>query len=213
MSSNKLYLIGGGILLALAVVVLWFFGMSKDVSEDSLMFKRDYEAYNEQSTYEKISIDKSNKAKYIDIKGLIDTLDRGTALIFIGMPTDHKSRLLAETLTNLTENSELESFSYLDITNLQNEYKVDNDELIKSKEASSDYYELLNKLDKYLDYYEIAKDNKKYKATEKYINVPMLIGVNDGEITDVLKEKFEEVDIESLITDILKNNAVCDETC
>lgn len=213
MKRSKLYIFVVSILLLLVLVVLWFFGINEDVSEDSLMFKRDYEAYNIQSTYEKVAIEKSNKAKYSSLSEINDTIKNGTGLIFIGMPNNHESRLLAEILVNLTTKSEIEEFLYLDLTNLRSEFKFQDEELVKTNETSDDYNKLLSLLDSYLDYYSVTINEKRYIYREKYIEVPILIGVNDGKIVGVIEETFEESAIEELIDSVLKNNAVCDEAC
>lgn len=157
---------------------------------DGAKFKRSYESYNNKKVddthkYQKLKIKKKNKVKNVTIEEAIDILENKTGLIYFGFPNCPYCRGILPILLDTVEKSNLTELYYLDMTNLRDEYKVEDGRAIQSKSADASYYELLSLLNNYLDDYIVTDENGiEYEAGEKRLYVPLVVGVQEGFIVE-----------------------------
>lgn len=157
---------------------------------DGAKFKRSYESYNNKKVddthkYQKLKIKKKNKVKNVTIEEAIDILENKTGLIYFGFPNCPYCRGILPILLDTLEKSNLTELYYLDMTNLRDEYKVEDGRAIQSKSADASYYELLSLLNNYLDDYIVTDENGiEYEAGEKRLYVPLVVGVQEGFIVE-----------------------------
>ncbi len=157
---------------------------------DGAKFKRSYESYNNKKAddthkYQKLKIKKKNKVKNVTIEEAIDILENKTGLIYFGFPNCPYCRGILPTLLNTVEKSNLTELYYLDMTNLRDEYKVEDGRAIQSKSAEASYFELLSLLNNYLEDYIVTDENGiEYEAGEKRLYVPLVVGVQEGFIME-----------------------------
>ena len=96
----------------LCIILLCFIciGCNKKVS-DSVLFKREYEKYNDK--YIKLDIDSDNIVKYSDASEVSDIIKSGTGVIFIGSPDDNVSRKVVDILFRASDSTGLDCIYYV----------------------------------------------------------------------------------------------------
>ena len=185
MNKKLLYGITGAACIILIGLILWYFGLNFEISEDAKNFKTSYESYNGQKnetgeSYIHVSIPKDNKVEYVDVDDAIKKMSSGDALLYLGSPTDNVNRKYVETIINAVDASKIEKLYYLEISS-----------------GSADYEKISDEIDDEL-------------------TLPILFAIKSGKIEDSLKlEDQEEIkdDVNELISVVLTNPNVCDETC
>lgn len=230
MKNNKkliLIVVLGVTLLILGIILFLNLNNKKDKVSDASKFKEEYEKLNDTYAYgnvkySKLNISDSNPFVYANYDKVIDTLKNETGIIYFGYPKCPWCRNAVNVLQYLNVNEIL----YLDMYDKRDEYKVEDGNLVKTKDASSKYYELLDLLKDVLLDYEIEEDGKTYKVNEKRIYVPLIVGVKDGKIvgyhTDVvdleegqspfeLLNKKQQEKLKEIYDDI--KTKVYDDTC
>ena len=155
----------------------------RNKSNDSLKFKEEYESLNDTVAYKNIkyptvSLDKKNPFVYKTEDEIIEIVKNGTGLIYLGYPKCPWCR----NAVNVLQRVDTDKIYYLNMYDLRDEYKVENDVLIKTKEGSNGYYTLLKLLDSILDDYIIKDNDKEYNVNEKRVYVPLVVGIKEGKI-------------------------------
>lgn len=172
------------IVLALTLAVLasslyFTVGRKENVKEDSVKFKEEYESLNGQKTssgytYPKVDLKENNPFVYATAKEVVDTLENGTRLIYLGFPNCPWCR----NAINVLQYVNTDKILYLNMTEQRDSYELVNGALTKTKEGTKEYYKMLELLDSILADYEVDGVN----TGEKRIYVPLVIGVRDGNI-------------------------------
>ena len=176
------------ILLIISLVGIYFttndeVGNNKK-DTDAIKFKKEYESLNKTYVYEdvkypKVSLDDDNPFVYASAKKVIETLESGTGLIYLGFKECPWCRNAVNVLQYVNTNEIL----YLDIKDLRDKYEVKDGKAVKTEEGTEEYKKMLTILDSILDSYEIEDENGNIIDTgEKRIYVPLVIGVKDGKI-------------------------------
>lgn len=83
---------------------------------DGLRFKQEYEKYND--TLHKVSIDEDNYIIYASTNKIIEIINSGTGVIFIGNEQDNECRQMISTLIEAANSTNLEKIYYLRETQL-----------------------------------------------------------------------------------------------
>lgn len=238
-SLDNKYVIIGGVLLLIAILILVFWNISSN-SKDGAKFKREYEAYNNKQAsgdhkYQVLKIPKKNKVKYSSVEGAIDILKDGTGLIYFGFPNCPWCRGMLPILLDSVDCSCVDNLLYVDMTDVRDKYEVKDGETTLVQEAKSGYNKLLEYLDKHLDDYVIKdEDGVEYDVGEKRIYVPLVVAVKNGEVVGVydgieLEEnqspyddlnETQKSEMQAIFTDMIgkmtktdESSAVCDEHC
>lgn len=231
-NKNKVLIIGA-LLLVISTITIILITNNTDGSK----FKKDYEALNNKSSssgnkYQKLDIDKNNKIKYIDGKEVVEFLKNGTGIIYFGFPECPWCRGILPTLLESIKESHLTEMLYLDVSDIRDTFEVKENQIVKTKNASDEYYEILDLLDHYLDNYVIKDENGiEYEVKEKRLLVPLVVSVKNGIIMDVHKgsveleegktpyDELNELQISELqvifsnLIEATKDKASCNEYC
>lgn len=146
---------------------------------DALKIKEEYEMLNDTYAYgnlkyPKVSLEEDNPFVYASEKKIVETLEKGTGLIYLGFSKCPWCR----NAINVLQYVNIDEILYLDMTDKRDAYEMVNGTLTKTKEASKEYYKMLELLDSVLMDYEV--DN--VKVGEKRIYVPIVIAVKEGKI-------------------------------
>jgi len=181
------------------------------VTEDSLRFKKEYEALNDElnddgtNRFTYMSIREDNKVVYLSYEDLLDFTGSGTGLLYFGRPACPWCRLLIPHMLEFAhENSA--TIYYYDI-------EADRDE------NNEKYINILSIFRGYLptDTVTQNEDDPDFNPGLKRMVLPQLFFVNNGAITaDTLmfRHEFLEVDdsesVKQLLSDMY-NSAGCDE--
>ncbi len=182
MKKNKIKLIIILLLTILVLGIILYFGLKdkKQVKDtDAIKFKKEYEALNNKktssgNTYPEVKLNSDNPFVYASAKEVVDTLNNGTGLIYLGFPNCPWCR----NAINVLQYVNIDKILYLNMTDQRDLYELVDGTLTQTKKGTKQYYQMLKSLDSILDEYEV--DN--VKTGEKRIYVPLVIGVKDGKI-------------------------------
>ena len=241
MDKKNLFIIIGGIALLFIVgLSLWYFGFVniEKINEDAVKFKEEYENYNGSKafgeyTYQELEISEDSKINYASVDEVIELLEDGTGLIYLGFPTCPWCRGLIPALLEVVDCSCLENLTYLNVNDLRDTYTLENGKPVKTKDASDEYYKILDLLNDYLlDYTLTDEKGKEINVGEKRLYVPMVIAVKDGKIIDtridsvtldenqspfdpLTESQHRELktDFSDMIDQITKEANVCEDHC
>lgn len=156
---------------------------------DAIKFRNEFMNLNDKinldndKQYLNVSISNTNTVKYTTEDEIINILEKGNGLIFLGDATSSWCRSIVSTLTEIAE-QEKETIYYFDISNIRSLFELDNDKISKVKDGTKGYYKILKLLEDYLeDFYITDELGNHYNTGEKRLNVPTLIMVRKGSIT------------------------------
>lgn len=179
-----------GIILGIIVLILCYiaFNWEKEtvidetpsytITNDSLKFKKEFEANNDKKNKVNISIKNYSTVTYSSYEEIFKKLESDESyILFFASSTDENSRIMASILVDKALTLK-ENIYYLDITNDVDKKELTKDGKIKTiKKGSDNYYELVKKLNGYLPSYEGLKDD-----TIKRVYIPTVVFVSKGKI-------------------------------
>lgn len=179
-----------GIILGIIVLILCYIAFNwksekvKDetpsytITNDSLKFKKEFEANNDKKNKVNISIKNYSTVTYSSYEEIFKKLESDESyILFFASSTDENSRIMASILVDKALTLK-ENIYYLDITNDIDKKELTKDGKIKTiKKGSDNYYELVKKLNGYLPSYEGLKDD-----TIKRVYIPTVVFVSKGKI-------------------------------
>ena len=179
-----------GIILGIIVLILCYiaFNWEKEtvidetpsytITNDSLKFKKEFEANNDKKNKVNISIKNYSTVTYSSYEEIFKKLESDESyILFFASSTDENSRIMASILVDKALTLK-EDIYYLDITNDVDKKELTKDGKIKTIIIGSDnYYELVKKLNGYLPSYEGLKDD-----TIKRVYIPTVVFVSKGKI-------------------------------
>lgn len=203
---------------------------------DALKFKEEYESLNGKTIenteykYPSVEINKDNAIKYSNADEIIEVLNDGTGVIYLGYPTCPWCRSAIPVLLESADEVGIENIYYMNMKDERDEIKVKEDGTLEVvKEGTEGYKKLLERLDVILDEYMLEDiHGNQVSANEKRIYVPLVVFVKDGEIVgyhvDTVESQtnpFEALneDQKNELMDIYINymhkvlNDVCDSKC
>ncbi len=202
---------------------------SKNINNDALRFKEEYESLNnvvrdsDGELYNSVSINEDNPIKYVDIKETLKLLKNKKGILYIGANWCPWCRNAIEVLIDSANDMNLNEIYYLDLTNYRNVWEIIDKKLVKTQTESEGYYDLLDALDGILgsDNYKLKDDDGNiYDTGEKRIYMPIVIAFKDGKIVDhhlstvTLKDnqtKYDKLDgnqyneLKKIYTDLIKS--------
>lgn len=204
-------------------------------NSDAIKFKNEYESLNGKKGYgdninPEVKIDKKNAVKYADADKIIDVLDNGTGIIYLGYPECPWCRNAVPVLLEAASELNVKDVYYINLKDERDTIEVMEDGTLKTtKEGTEGYKKLLKRLDAVLDEYVLEDLNgNEVKTGEKRIYVPLVLFVREGKIVGfhadtvssqtnpyvalTTDQKNELLDIYiDLIHKVL--NDVCDSSC
>lgn len=160
-----------------------------DKESDAYKFKTEYESINGKTNElgyknRKVKISKKNPIVYKSEDEIIDMINKDyTFVVYFGYASCPWCRSVVKNLISVAKEEGLNKIYYVDISNIRDTYEVINNEVKKTKEASSGYYKLLDIFDDYLEDYKITNSlGKTIDVGVKRIYGPKIFGVIKGEI-------------------------------
>jgi len=187
MNKEKALLILLPILCAVMAIISYI--KVANIETDAIKFKEEYEALNEKEGYIELDIDKSNPIEYADYDKLLEVIDNGTAIIYLGFPECPWCRNALPVLFDVAKDKEVEVIYYMNILNERDSYIVEDKKLVyatddegNEKKGTKGYFKLLKALDEHLTDYVVSFEGKEYKTGEKRIYAPTVVFVRDGEV-------------------------------
>ena len=172
-----------------------YFSFKEEVvieKSDAVKIKEEYESLNNtknennQRLYPNVVLDENNVFVKSTENEIIDILN-SEGYIYFGDYTDAYSRSLISLVDEVSKNNIISKINYFDISTIKDEIALDdlNEPIIK-KQGSNGYYKMLEILDEWLpNYYLINEEGTKIDTLEKYIVVPTIVVVKDGEIKNL----------------------------
>lgn len=190
-SEKKKYLIRGIILLIIGIAGL-IFGIynvthkdntdTKEEITDAIKFKDEYESLNGKTNdngkeYLEIEIEEDNPVKYITFNELMDVLDSGTGIIYFGFPECPWCRNALPVLLDAIKDKDINEIYYFNAHDMRDEKKLENNQIITTKEGTDEYNKIVEKLYDYLDVYEGLNDD-----TIKRLYFPNVFFISNGKV-------------------------------
>lgn len=189
---------------------------------DSETFKTEYESFNNKTNssgkeYRSLNIDINNPIIYASAKDILDKIDnKETFVVYFGFPDCPWCRSVIETLLKVASDKGLEEIYYVDVKNIRDTIKLNEDgSFTKTSKGTSDYEKLLEKLYSVLDDYTLVDSTGNAVSTkEKRIYAPNVVAIKNGEaiemktgISDLQNDAYME------LTDEMKANTYNDFSC
>ena len=185
------------LLIALMIIggLMLYFSFKEEVvieKSDAVKIKEEYESLNNtknennQRLYPNVVLDENNVFVKSNENEIINILN-SEGYIYFGDYTDAYSRSLISLVDEVSKNNIISKINYFDISTIKDEIALDdlNEPIIK-KQGSNGYYKMLEILDEWLpNYYLINEEGTKIDTLEKYIVVPTIVVVKDGEIKNL----------------------------
>jgi len=188
MKKETIIIITLPILCAIAAILAYIKLINTDV--DSIKFKKEYEELNENGI--KLEIDENNPIEYADYDKLLEIIENGTGIIYLGFPRCPWCRNALPVLFDAAKENEVDTIYYMNILNERDSFVVEDEKLVyavdedgNEKKGTEGYHKLLKALDEYLTEYTVSFEGKTYKTGEKRIYAPTVIFVRDGKVLGI----------------------------
>ncbi len=163
----------------------------KETISDATKFKEEYEKLNntvresDGAKYNNVSIPVDNPIKYIDCSEALDILNQEKAVIYVGANWCPWCRNAVNVLFDAAKENNIETIYYLNLDDEKDEFTVEDNKVVKTKDGSKAYYQLLEKLDAILSDYTITNDKgKTFDTKEKRIYMPFVMVIKDKKVID-----------------------------
>ena len=230
------------VIIILVLIFTVFLGIKylseseKYLSADAIKFKEEYEKLNGEintsnsKKYPEVKISEDNVVKYSSYDEVLEILQTGTGIIYLGFPECPWCRNLVPVLMTAANETEIDVVYYLNIKEDRNLLVLDDNKKIKTqKEGSKNYFKLVDALSEILDDYVLTTNSGEEVNTKtKRIYLPLVIFVKEGKIIDYhldtvesqenpyepLSDRELEELLLTLINKISKTTGIiCDEHC
>ena len=161
-----------------------------DKNSDAYKFKTEYESLNNTKVFGKkvrnIKIDDNNPFIYAKASDIVKKIENNeTFVVYFGFAKCPWCRSVLPTLIDVAKKENLQTIYYVDVYDIRDTLKQDeNKNVVTDKKGSDDYYKLLTYLNDVLDDYELSDENgNKINTNEKRIYAPNVISIVDGKAT------------------------------
>lgn len=215
--QNKIIL-GLVIAFTLVVIVICAFSIKNHdeiIVTDAIKFKEEYESINgslnelSNKTYLSVNISTENPIIYKTDEEILDIMNKEDVLIYFGFSTCPWCRSAIETLLKACSDENVEKVYYVDISNIRDAYKLnDNKTIEKTNEGTNGYKEILKFFGKNLDEYFLTDiDGNEYSTKTTRLYAPSVVTVKNGKLKDIHVGTVEtQIDAYAGMTDDEKGN-------
>ena len=157
-----------------------------DIKTDALKFNKEYPLVSEDNVFE-----------YSTYDNIIDKIENGTGIIYLGYPTCKYCDLIVSILDSISKDKEIEEISYYNIKDI-----MDNN--------TQEYINLIKLLDfKDEDY----NDNLEEKEEENNISAPIIVFVKNGIVEKTYTIDDEKSDKDSIKSELIEDfNLIYEES-
>jgi len=178
-------------LVLLAITTTIFFFTKNET--DALKFKKEYEAYNNETnssgkTYRNLNISKNNPIIYLTPEELLEKINnKETFVIYFGFATCPWCRSVIETLFDVASDFNMDKIYYVDVSGIRDVMEIDSSNNITTKTRGTDsYYKLLEKFNDVLaDYTLKDSSGNVVKTGEKRIYAPNVASITKGNVKEL----------------------------
>lgn len=238
MSSKKKIMIGVSVLLIVIIVaIVGIMLLGKKEVTDAMKFKEEYESLNgtirksDGHLYNDIKVSEVNPIKYVNAKEVVEKLKNENAIVYFGANWCPYCRNAVPVLLEVARARNIDTIYYIYLDNDKSMWEIKDGELVKTKDGTEDYYNLLDYLkDNLRDYVLTDEEGKEYETHEKRIYLPFVVGAKDGNIVgtastvkledgqskyDPLTEEQHDklYKIYNELVDKVFDDGTCDEEC
>ena len=194
MKKEKILFIALPVLCAVAAILAFTFVGKKEINEDALKFKEEYEKLNGtvafgEIKYNNLEISENNPIKYSSYDELIEVIKNESGIIYLGFPGCPWCRSALPILLDVAKDNDISTIYYKNIKDDRDAFVVEDDKLVyqldeegNEKKGAKGYFELMDALDKHLTEYVVSFEDKEYETGEKRIYAPTVVFVRDGKV-------------------------------
>lgn len=176
------------ILLLIVISLAGLTACSKKEKSDALKFKEEYEKINNEKTSygtinREVSISKDNPFIYKSAEEINEMIEnKETFAVYFGFAACPWCRSVIETLIETAKEKGLDTIYYVDVYDIRDQLKLDdNGGVVVDRKGSDAYYKLLENLDNVLtDYTLTDSDNNSVATGEKRIFAPNVVSIING---------------------------------
>lgn len=175
--------------LTVAVLLFCMSVSSADAQNDALRFKEEYESLSGQpvradkeTTYIDVPVGMDNPFVFLSAEELLE-LKQGRVLVYMGAAWCPWCRQAVPIIDEVADVPQIETIYYVDLTEERDAFAMQDGKLVKTKEGSDAYYQLLSLMDEYLSPYVITdEDGTQVDTGEKRILLPTLAVMEQGKV-------------------------------
>ena len=205
MDRHNKIILGGIIVLALAIVGVCIYSVSKNKDNiqvsDSVKFKEEYESLNGSvsdngNVYYEVSLSLDNPVKYKTDEEIVDVLNKESAVIYFGYASCGDCRYIIKPLMEALKAQNVDTLYYVNIEDIRDAYVVSGDNKVeKTKEGTEGYQKILKILKNYLNEYYVFDDSgNEYDTKTKRLAAPTVVAVKSGEVKALYEGVVEDFD-------------------
>ena len=160
------------------MVFISLFTLTACTKTDAEKFKEEYEKLNNTTINDKkvrnVSISKDNQVIYKTEKDIVEMMDnKESFVVYFGFSKCPWCRSVIETLLKVAKDTNLDTIYYVDVLDIRDTLKVEDDgSITKEKKGTEYYYKLLEYMGNVL--------SEKVDAKEKRIYAPNVVSVVNG---------------------------------
>ena len=179
-------------------------------------FKDEYESLNGEKsksgkTIRTLEIPEDNPFVYQTAEEISERIDKEeTFVVYFGFASCPWCRSMIEQFIKSAKDNNVDKIYYVDVLEIRDTYEFNDDnELVKTKEGTTGYNELIEKIGNVLSDYTLTSENgEEVEVGEKRIYAPNVVAIVDGEaekMVEGLSSKLE--DPYSELTDEMKEES------
>ena len=181
--------------IVLTVFTLTACGKNKEIEEksdnviDALKFKEEYESLNgvenenNGKTFRTVNIPEDNPIIYKEASDIVEMIENNESfVVYFGFAKCPWCRSIIETLINVANDYNVDTVYYVDVYDIRDTLKLDEDNnIVTDKEGTEDYMKLIELLDNVLSDYTLTdSDGDKVLTGEKRIYAPNIVAIING---------------------------------
>ena len=108
----------------IVVGVIVYFILDDGTTSDEIKFKEEYESLNglkndQGKRYVKVELSKDNNIKYASFKDVMEFLEAGTGILYLGFPECPWCRNMVSLLTGVAKDEEIEDIYYFNALSIR----------------------------------------------------------------------------------------------
>ncbi len=174
-------------------------------NKNALSFKEDYEKLNNQMTstgkvHRAVNIDNNNPFEEVPLSDIVKKMkNKDTFYVYFGSSLCPWCRSTIEKAIEVAKKYNIKKIYYVDVWDdngkelFRDTYKLDNNEIVKVRDGTSDYYTLLELFNNVLrDYNLTDKDGNDILVGEKRIYAPNYFYIKEGNVVKLTTGKSDK---------------------
>ena len=179
-----------GIFIIIGIIL--YFVLDDHITADEHRFKTEYEELNNKKNdkgkkYPTVHLPKDNNVTYASFDDVMNLLDDGTGILYLGFPECPWCRNALPVLIDAAKKSEVDNVYYFNAEPIRDTKTLDaKGKRVTTKKGTKEYYKLVEKLKDYLDPYDGLNDE-----SIKRIYFPTVVFVMGGKVVGIHTDTVE----------------------